>query len=314
MKKKVISVVTPTFNEGESIIACCSVVADIFSNSLSEYTLEHIVCDNGSEKESLDIVRALPDAFPHVKVIVNSRNFGVLPNAYNGAMAARGDAVLLFLPVDLQDPPSLIPEFVELWSTEGYDLVYGVRENRKEPWYIRNARYFFYFVLSKLSKIPYPANAGDFQLVDRRILDAVKEMNDRRPFLRMSTFMVGGKSIGIPYTWKQAGRPSKNGMLRMLDQALTGLTSYSNVPLRLSIWIGFFVFFFSLLYSLWAAISVLFLGKVVLDGVLSILVGVFVLGGLNLMFIGIVGEYLLHVHENGRGHRVVYEKERINFD
>ena len=314
MENKVISIVTPTFNEGELIIKCCSEVARIFAKNLDDYILEHIVCDNGSDYESYNIVRSLPDKFPHVKVIVNTRNFGVLPNAYNGAMSASGDAILLFLPVDLQDPPMLIPKFVELWSRQGYDLVYGIRKNRKESWYLRNSRHLFYLILSKLSKVPYPANAGDFQLVDRRILNAVKEMNDRRPFLRMSTFMVGGKSIGIPYTWEQAERPSKNGFFKMLDQALTGMTSYSSAPMRLATWTGFFVFFFSLLYAIGSIISVIFLGKDILDGMLSILVGVFVLGGLNLMFIGIVGEYLLHVHENGRGHRIVYEKERFNFD
>ncbi|MDA9657907.1 glycosyltransferase [bacterium] len=105
MEKKVISIVTPTFNEGELIIKCCSEVARIFAKNLDDYILEHIVCDNGSDYESYNIVRSLPDKFPHVKVIVNTRNFGVLPNAYNGAMSASGDAILLFLPVDLQDPP-----------------------------------------------------------------------------------------------------------------------------------------------------------------------------------------------------------------
>lgn len=314
MGKKLISVITPTFNEGEALIACCEAVKEVFAIHLAEYELEHIICDNGSGPESVMIARNLPNAFPHVKVILNTRNFGVLPNAYNGALAASGDAILLFLPVDLQDPPSLLPQFVELWDSQGYDLVYGVRKTRIEAWWLRNARFFFYNLLSRFASFDYPANAGDFQLVDRSILDAVKEMKDARPFMRMATFLVGGKSIGIEYTWEKANRPSKNGLVRMIDQAFTGLTAYSTAPLRAAVWIGLTVFLLSFGYAIVSALGVLIFERSVPNGILSILIGVFVLGGLNLMFIGILGEYLLHVHENGRGRQVVYERERLNFD
>ena len=311
-KKKIISIITPTFNEGERVIKCCGVIKNIFETHLKNYDLEHIVCDNGSSIESVNIVKELPNAFPSVKVILNRRNFGVLNNAYNGAMASNGDATLLLLPVDLQDPPELIPKMVSLWE-EGNEIVYGIRKRREENYIFKFLRNFFYFLLSKTSYIPYKSGIGDFQLIDKRILNEIKLINDKRPFLRMMTFKIGGKSTSVEYTWKNAGRPPKNTIFNMFDQSFIGLISFSTFPLRLITILGILFASLSFTYVVYSIIHSLIFSDGILRGIKSILVGVYFIGGLILFAIGIVGEYIVNINENVRNHKVVYEQERIGF-
>lgn len=311
-KKKIISIITPTFNEGERVIKCCSVIKNIFETHLKNYELEHIVCDNGSSIESLEIVKDLPNTFPNVKVIINRRNFGVLNNAYNGAMASNGDATLLLLPVDLQDPPDLIPKMVSLWE-EGNEIVYGIRKKREENFVFIFLRNFFYFLLSKTANVPYTSRTGDFQLIDKNILNEIKLMNDKRPFLRMMTFKIGGKAASIEYTWKNSGRPTKNTFVNMLDQGFTGLTSFSIFPLRFITFLGILFSSLSIMYAIYSIIHSIIYSDGVLPGIKSILFGVYFFGGLILFAIGVVGEYIANINENVKNHKIVYEKERIGF-
>jgi polyisoprenyl-phosphate glycosyltransferase len=312
-ERKLISIVTPCYNEGKRIEQCCNSVRDIFLKNLSDYDYEHIICDNNSDDFDYQIIRNLAEEDSRIKVIRNARNFGIFANTYNGVFATSGDAVLLFLPVDLQDPPELIPEFVSRWES-GYDIVYGQRDERMESFILKNLRFIFYKLLSMTSEFPFPKNVGDFQLVDRRIIDEIKKLKDRRPFLRMMPFKIGGKSIGISYVWRNAGRPSKNGLMKMLAQALEGLTSYSTVPLRAALLIGALMSSASLLYALYSLVAVTLYPETTISGIKSLVVGTFLLGGVNLMFLGIIGEYLLNLVKMGQAAEIVYEVERINFD
>ncbi len=166
---KTISVVTPCYNEQSCIRECYEQLRAIFAADLAGYDLEHIFCDNASTDGTVDVLREIASADPRVKVIVNARNFGPLRSTYNGVMAATGDAVLLFLPADLQDPPSLLPEFVKLWET-GYEVVYGIRAQRNEPWLMRSLRTVYYRLLTQFSDLQVPPGVGDFQLVDRKVV------------------------------------------------------------------------------------------------------------------------------------------------
>src|SRR4051794_20437331 len=193
-----ISVVTPCFNEEASIRECYETVKRVFDEQLPRYVREHIFCDNASTDRTVDILRDIAHEDGDVRVIVNSRNFGILRNNYNGVLNATGDAVILFMPVDLQDPPELIPDFVRLWEA-GSDIVYGIRAQREESFLLRNARRMYYQLLSRLSYVEYPPNVGDFQLVDRRVLDAMKRIDDAQPFMRMMPFECGFRAVGVPY-------------------------------------------------------------------------------------------------------------------
>lgn len=312
MDKKIISVITPCFNEGVRVIECSKIINKIFEEELPQYKLEHIFCDNASSDNTQELIKELCRQKDTTKAIFNSRNFGILPNTYNGVMAATGDAIIMFMPVDLQDPPELIPEFVKYWE-EGYEIVFGIRKERKENFFLRNLRHFYYKVISFASFTDYPADVGDYQLVDRRIIDSMKILTDNRPFLRMLPFEIGGKKIGIPYTWKKNIRKSKNNFTQFIDQGLTGIIAFSVAPMRVCLTIGFFISLFSLGYMIYFLISYLGGNTEFASGIRTLIVSVFFFGGLNLLFLGLIGEYILSIFFNTRRSPVVYEKERLNF-
>src|SRR5436305_1412642 len=141
--RKTISLVTPCFNEEVGIVECYETIKGIFDKELSDYDREHIFCDNASTDRTVEILKGLATKDPSVKIIVNSRNFGILRNTYNGVLNASGDATILFMPADLQDPPELIPTFVRYWE-DGHEIVFGIRARREEPFFSRLARRFYY--------------------------------------------------------------------------------------------------------------------------------------------------------------------------
>ena len=247
---KTISIVTPCYNEELNIRDCHAAVQKLFDNELKGYRKEHIFCDNASTDASPAILRAIAAEDPQVRVIVNARNFGPLRNTYNGVMATTGDAVLLFLPADMQDPPELLPEFVKLWE-QGYEIVFGIRATREEGWLMRSFRTAYYRLLVRFSEIKVPLGVGDFQLVDRRVVDAMRDIRDNYPFLRMMTFECGGRSVGVPYNWRSRKKGiSKNRITSLIDQGLNGLVSFTAAPMRLSLYIGFGLAFLSVFYAI----------------------------------------------------------------
>lgn len=312
--RKVISIITPCFNEEQSIEACYAAVKEIFDSQLLNYKVEHIFCDNASTDRTVDMLKAIAERDPGVKIIVNSRNFGILKNTYNGVLNASGDAILLFMPVDLQDPPELIPTFVKHWES-GYEIVYGIRAQREEPFLLASARKAYYRLLSKLTYVDYPPNVGDFQLVDRCVLDAMKQIKDAQPFMRLMTFDVGFRSIGVSYTWRARKHGvSRNHLIHMFDQGLNGIISFSNAPLRIALVAGFVISAMSMFY----AVTVLVLALLGLihsqAGIPTVIIALFFFGGVQLFFMGMLGEYILAIYNQVRTRPLVVERTRINFD
>lgn len=313
MKK--ISVITPCFNEDVSIIECIEEVQKVFDQKLPNYELEHIFCDNCSTDRTVDILKQKAETDPRIKIIINSRNFGILKNTYNGVLNATGDAVILFMPVDLQDPPELIYEFVKQWE-KGYEIVYGIRAKREEGFFLRTIRKIYYRLLSHFTYVDYPPDAGDYQLVDRVVLNAMKRIDDAQPFMRLMTFDCGFRSFGIPYTWRaRKNGVSRNSVMHMIDQGINGMVGFSNVPLRLALFFGMTLSGLSIAYALWVVMMVL-MGKtpVAMRGVPTVIVALFFFSGVQLLFAGILGEYILAIYNQVRRKPLVIEKERINFD
>jgi len=310
---KVISIITPCFNEEQSIVECYETVRNLFSEKLDGFRREHIFCDNASTDRTVEILRGIAARDPETRVIVNSRNFGILRNTYNGVLNATGDATVLFLPADLQDPPELIPEFVALWET-GYEIVFGIRARREESWPMRLGRKAYYRLLSRFSYVDYPPDVGDFQLVDRKVLEAMKRFEDAQPFMRMMPFECGFRSIGVPYTWRARKHGvSHNRLAQLVDQALNGLISFSTVPLRIALFLGVAVAALSLLYAAAVVFLRLLFPDLALHGIPTIIIAVFFFGGMNLLFLGLLGEYLIAVFNQVRKRPLVIERERINF-
>lgn len=310
---KTISVITPCYNEELNIRDCYEVVRGIFDQHLTGYRREHIFCDNASTDGSLEILRGIACADPAVRVIVNSRNFGPLRNTFNGVMASSGDAVLLFLPADQQDPPELLPQFVKLWE-QGYEIVYGIRAFREEGLLLRSLRNGYYRLLSRFSGIPLPPGVGDFQLVDRRVVEAMRNVHDNAPFMRMMTFECGGRAVGVPYTWRARKKgKSKNRLTALLEQGASGFVSFTNAPLRLCTFLGFVLAAVSILFGIFNILLALVRGQFLVQGIMTLIVTMFFFAGVQLFFLGVIGEYVLAIYGQVRDKPVVFERERINF-
>ena len=311
---KTISIITPCYNEEASIRECYETIKGVMEEKLPGYEREHIFCDNASTDRTVDILREIAADDASVKVILNARNFGILRNNYNGVLASTGDAVVLFMPVDLQDPPELIPEFVKHWEG-GCEVIYGIRAEREEPFFLRNARKAYYQMLSRMSYVNYPPNVGDFQLVDRKVIDGMKRIEDAQPFMRMMPFEVGFKSIGIAYTWRARKHGvSRNAFLSMVDQGLNGLVSFSTAPVRLALWIGFAISAISIIYSLGIFFATMLGWIEAGKGIPTIILAIFFFGGIQLLFLGVIGEYILAIFNQVRRRPIVFERERINFN
>jgi glycosyltransferase involved in cell wall biosynthesis len=312
--RKTISIVTPCYNEEKGIAECYQAIKDIMDRELPGYGREHIFCDNASTDRTVEILKEIAARDSAVKVIVNSRNFGILRNTYNGVINASGDAVVLFMPADLQDPPELIPAFVKQWES-GYEIVFGIRARREEPFLSRWMRRAYYRAISRLSYVDYPADVGDFQLVDRKVLEAMKRFDDVQPFMRMMTFECGFRSVGIPYTWRARKHGvSRNRISQLIDQGLNGLISFSNAPVRLAFFCGLVVSLLSGLYALFVFGTALLGLDAGPRGIPTIIVALFFFGGVQLLFLGLIGEYVVAIFNQVRKRPLVVERERVNFD
>ncbi|MEZ8100520.1 glycosyltransferase family 2 protein [Vibrio bivalvicida] len=311
MAKKKISIVTPCFNEEELIVECVLRIRKLFEEELDDY--EHIFSDNASTDSTVQKLKDLAREDSRIKVIVNSRNFGPFRSMYNGLSRSSGDAVLTFLPVDLQDPPELIPEFVQLWQS-GYEIVAGARKTREESWLMEKTRAIFYKMVQSFSDFDVPEKVGEFQLIDRKVANAVLQYDDKYPFLRGMIASVGFKRVIVPYHWKRREKgKSRLSLFNLLDQALNGFFSFSSLPLRLSIIIGMGISLSCFLYGLFVLFLALSGSVDAPKGVTTLIVGLFFLFGIQLTYFGILGEYVVTIHRQVRGGEVVIEREVVNF-
>ncbi|MCB2110425.1 MAG: glycosyltransferase family 2 protein [Defluviimonas sp.] len=312
MKK--ISIVSPCFNEEDNVETCYETVKAIFERDLPGHAREHIFVDNASSDRTVEILKRLAAADPAVKVVVNARNFGVFRSSFNGLRYATGDATLVMLPVDLQDPPELIPEFVTLWEA-GYEVVAGARSTREESFALRSARKIFYRIVNALSDFELSPDVGEFQLIDRKVLDAVLSHNDNYPYIRGIIASVGFKRIVKPYTWRARKRGvSKHNFMQLTDQALNAIFAFTKAPMRFCTFAGVGIAALCVVMSV-ISIAAYFAGiGNPPRGTTTMIVSLFFLSGVQLIFIGMLGEYITAIHNQVRGGPSVIEKERINID
>ncbi|WP_332810724.1 glycosyltransferase family 2 protein [Sphingomonas sp.] len=310
MKK--ISIISPAYNEEDNVRACYEAVRTLFEGPLAGYEREHIFADNASADATADILREIAASDPHVKVILNSRNFGGSRSLYNALRYATGDAILVLLAVDLQDPPEMLVEFVRLWES-GYEIVAGARAVREEGFLLRASRGIFYRLINLLSDIDLPVNVGEFQLIDRKVWEAVLQRDDHYPYVRGIIASVGFRRVIVPYTWKaRTAGISKHNFSRLINEALNGIFAFTNAPLRLCTYLGLALAAFCLLYAFGATIAYFIRPDVAPPGVATLIVSLFFLSGVQLAFIGILGEYVTAIHSQVRRGPMVIERERIN--
>ena len=293
---------------------CHEAVREVFCNQLPGYAYEHIFCDNASTDGTLALLREIAKHDPNVRVIGNARNFGVFRSMFNGLMAATGDAVIPFVPADLQDPPELIPALVEQWAA-GFEVVYGVRANRLESAALSLVRRTYYRLVNRLASIDIPLNVGEFSLIDRRVVEALRQFDDYYPYLRGMIASCGFRSTRVEYTWRARARGlSKANSYAMLDQGLNGLVSFTNVPMRLCMLAGVVLAALAIAYAfIVLIISVVWFRQLAPPGIQTLIVALFFFSGVQLFVLGFLGEYISAIHSQVRKRPLVIERERVNF-
>lgn len=296
------------------MIACYETVRDIFQAELADYDYEHVFVDNCSTDETRTLIRHLCEKDKRVKAILNARNYGPFKSTFNALRHTTGDAVMPMLPVDGQDPPELIPKFVKLWD-EGFYKVAGVRAKREEGLLLRTGRRVFYSIVNRTANVEIVPQTSEFQLLDRRVINALLRYPDYYPYIRGMIANIGfdHKSTTFEYVWRKRARgKSKNNLYALIDQALNGLISFSNVPMRLLLIAGLLISSLSVAYALAQAIYVLVSDNEISAGIPTLIVSVFFFSGVQLFFLGVLGEYISAIHSQVRNQNIVIEDELIN--
>ncbi len=307
-ERPAVSVVVPLFNEEENIRSLWRELRSAFESTRLDY--EVLLVDDGSQDATPDLLDALHDHHPHVVVVRLSRNFGHQAAVCAGLEHARGRAVVV-MDGDLQDPPELIPELVRLWR-EGHDVVYAVRRRRREGLFKRLSYRAFYRILGLISELEIPLDSGDFCLMDRRVVDALNRLPEKGRFVRGLRSFLGFRQVGLEYDRpaRAAGRP-KYTFRKLSGLAIDGLVSFSSYPLRLVTYMGMATAGVALVLTAWVLNDAI-RHQSAPRGWASTLVVVLFMGAIQLLSLGIIGEYirLIFLETKNRPTYIVAELKR----
>lgn len=308
---KLISVVTACYNEEENVRDLYLQVKKVFQE-LPQYFYEHIFIDNSSSDNTLAVLKEIAKKDPNVKIIVNTRNFGHIRSPYYALLQAKGEAAIS-LAADLQDPPAIIKDFLMKWN-EGYKIVIGVKTKSEENPLMFGVRKFYYNLMRKFSDTEQIKNFTGFGLYDRKFIDILKQINEPYPYFRGLITDLGFERAEIDFVQpkRKKGR-TKNNFYTLYDLAMLGFVNYSMVPLRLAAFIGFVVAIISLLIAFIYFIYKMLLWKGFQVGIAPIVIGIFFFSSVQLIFIGVIGEYIGAIYTQVKNRPLVVEKERINF-
>ncbi len=309
MKK--ISVISGCFNEEGNLQEFYDRLIAVF-RQLPGYTYEIIIADNCSTDRSREILRAIAAKDPQFKVILNANNFGHIRSGYNAMLQATGDAVT-GLCSDLQEPPEMILDFVRQWEA-GYQVVCGVKPQSRENPLMFQVRRFYYWLLASCSETPQIKNFTGFGLYDRKVIDAVKKFHEPYPYFRGLISEIGFKRIEVPFV--QAARmhgKTKNNFFTLYDMAMLGFVNHTKLPLRMAAFAGFFLALLSLLAAIGYLIYKLLYWDTFTLGLAPLVIGLFFFSSVQLIFIGVIGEYIGAIWTQVKNKPLVIEDERINF-
>jgi glycosyltransferase involved in cell wall biosynthesis len=300
------TIAVPVFNEVESLPELYQRVCEVM-DSLGE-TWELILVDDGSTDGSTEIIQDLAGKDGHVRPVVFARNFGHQIALTAGLDYSRGAAVIV-MDADLQDPPEVIPDLVAKWR-EGYEVVYAVRKHRQgETFFKKLTASLFYRLINRITDVNLPLDAGDFRLLDRKVVDTLNRMREKHRFPRGMTVWVGFRQVGVPY--ERAARfagETKYPFSKMLRLAINAITSFSYFPLQLATYFGFICAGVSAL-AIPVVIALRLAGNQAFFGQASTLIAVLFLGGVQLISLGIIGEYLGRLYDEARGRPLYIVRE-----
>lgn len=311
-KRKKISVCSSAYNEEANIRDFYDRVQEQLKK-FPQYDYEFIIADNCSTDRTREILRKIAAQDKNFKCIFNANNFGPYRSAYNTFRNCSGDA-MIHLCSDLQDPPEYIGDFIRKWE-EGYNLVCGIKKNYSGSWGMTAVRKCYYRLLRKVSDVDLIQDFHGFGLYDRKMLEAMKLYHDAEPYARGIVSEIGLKRCEIPYTQaERKGGKSSYNLFRYYDFAMVGFVNYSKLPLRLAIFCGFFIALVSLLVALGYFIYKLVNWNSFQLGLAPLVIGLFFFSAVQLIFIGILGEYIGAIWTQVKNKPLVIEEERINFD
>ena len=310
MKK--ISILVPCYNEEENVIPLSNALVEMLQRDLPAYDYEIVFIDNCSKDSTRDKLRVICRKNPKIKAVLNAKNFGQFNSPYYGMLQTTGDCVVLMC-CDFQDPIEMVPEFVKSWE-EGYKIVSAIKTTSKENKIMRFLRSCYYKLIKKMSDVEQIEHFTGFGLYDRSFIEVLRELDDPTPFLRGIVAELGYKRKNIAYEQqkRRAGK-THNNWYSLYDAAMLSFTSYTKIVLRIATIGGFLCAVISfviaiiyLLYKLthWYSFSA---------GVAPLIIGLFMMGGIQLFFVGLLGEYIMSINTRVMKRPLVVEEERINF-
>lgn len=306
------SIVIPVFNE-QSALPVLLHRLDLLLNRLSK-PAEAIFVDDGSSDSSPIILRALAKRDPRYRYISLSRNFGHQVAITAGMEAAQGQAIIV-MDADLQDPPEVVEQLIAKWQ-EGNDVVYARRLSRAgESWFKRGTAHLFYRLIGSMSSIHIPADVGDFRLIDRKVLDALRQMPERNRFVRGMVAWLGFRQAEVAFhRLERVAGETKYPLFKMMRLATNAALGFSDAPLRFAIWCGLAVSSLALLYGGWVLVLWLSNDSHLVAGWSSTIVIISLLCGMNMLITGIVGLYVGRIHSEVKGRPLYVVQERLGFD
>lgn len=309
---KTISVITPCYNEQGNVEELYERVRSLMAR-LGRYRYEHIFIDNASRDRTFAILQRIAVSDTNVKVIRNTRNFGHIRSPFHAVLQARGDVVICLM-ADLQEPPELLADMIAEWE-KGMPIVIAVKTASRENGLMFQLRKLYYRVVNRFSEIDTYENFTGFGLYDRKVIEMVRQFRDPYPYFRGMIAEIGLPHVEVKYELQRRRRgKSKNNFYTLWDMAMLGITTLSKVPLRmvtfcgfagalLSVLIGVVYLFYKLVF--WREFSV---------GIAPLVIGFFFFGSLQMLFMGIIGEYIGNIFTQVQNRPLVFERERINFE
>ena len=312
-EKKKISIMVPCYNEEENVVPLSEAVIETLERDLPEYDYELLFIDNCSKDRTREKLILLCSKNKKIKAIFNTKNFGQFNSPYYGLCQTTGDCTIC-LCADFQDPIDMIPKFVHEWEN-GYKIVCGIKTSSKENKIMYFLRSMYYKAIKKMSEVEQIEHFTGFGLYDKSFIQVLRDLNDPTPFLRGIVAELGPERKDIEYEQQQrrAGKTSNN-WYRLYDAAMLSFTSYTKIGLRLATFLGFGMSAVSIVVAIIYFVLKLLHWQDFPAGMTPVLLGVFVMGSMQLFFIGLLGEYIMNMNARLMNRPLVIEQERINFD
>jgi glycosyltransferase involved in cell wall biosynthesis len=308
--KKLISIITPTYNEKDNINELCEKISKEMSNL--DYDYEHIVIDNHSNDGTIDKLKEKASKDPNLKLIINTRNFGHIKSPIYGMLQSKGDAAIL-MSADFQDPPEMISKYILEWE-KGFEVVLGQKESSEEKSIINFFKKLFYKLIKSISEVPLMLDTTGAGLFDRKIIEQIRNIDDPYPYFRglISEVTSNIKLIKFDQPKRKFGK-TKNNYYTLYDIGILGIIKHSKIPLRIMTFVGFFTSLISIFISLVFLIRKIFFWESFELGIAPLIVGLFGIASIQIFLLGFIGEYVMNILTQTRKLPLVIEKERINF-